>query len=441
MDRKQSFHDMVEFTFRFSCEQESLLPNPMIHKKQDDATFGRPRITSEIQKKMGQINWEVTSSKLLGVACGLVLGGLLVAGLWPFHSPRNQVTWVAGGNGLHLGRHGTILSSGKFKAANAPADAPCSLEIWFEPDLTAASATLFAFYAPGNPRQFSLNQSITDLALGSDIREGRYRTLTTRLFYVEDIFRRGKPLFVTVTSKAGQTSVYIDGALARTAPKFPLSSQDFDGELVIANTPRVGNSWSGVLRGLAFYDQEVSPAQVFHHYETWIEKGRPDVSENERAVALYLFDERAGRVIHNQVPSGTDLYIPDRYLVLDQALLSPFWEEFRPTWSYWGDVLVNIAGFVPFGFLFCAYFSLAGRIKRPALVTILLGFTVSLTIESLQAFLPTRDSGTTDVITNTLGACFGVWLYRLNLGRVLFARIWTQLVGTTAKDSTRTHMN
>ena len=412
----------------------------MIQKKQVDATFGRPRITSEIQKKMGQINWEVTRSKRLGVACGLVLGGLLVAGLWPFHSPRNQVTWVAGGNGLHFGRRGMILSSGKFKAANVPADAPCSLEIWFEPGLTAASGTLFAFYAPGNPRQFSLNQSISDLALRSDIRNGRYRTLTTRL-YVDDIFRRGKPLFVTVTAKGGETSVYIDGALARTAPKFPLSSQDFDGELVIADSPRVDNSWSGVLRGLAFYDQEISAAQVFHHYETWIERGRPDVSQNERAVALYLFDERAGRVIHNQVPSGTDLYIPDRYLVLDQALLSPFWVGLRPTWSYWEDVLVNIAGFIPFGFLFCAYFSLAERIKRPALVTILLGFTVSLTIESLQAFLPTRDSSTTDVITNTLGTCFGVWLYRLNLWRVLFARIRTHLAGTTAKDSPTTHIN
>jgi glycopeptide antibiotics resistance protein len=158
-------------------------------------------------------------------------------------------------------------------------------------------------------------------------------------------------------------------------------------------------------------------------------------------VALYLFDERAGRVIHNQVPSGTDLYIPDRFLVLDQALLRPFWEEFRPGWSYWEDALVNVAGFVPLGFFFCACFSLAGRIKRAALVTILLGFTVSLTIECLQAFLPTRDSGTTDVITNTLGTCLGVWLYRLNLWRILFARIWTHLAGTTAKDSARTHMN
>jgi VanZ family protein len=395
----------------------------MIQKKQVDATFGWSRITSEIQRKTGQINWEVTCAKLLGVVCGLVLGGLLVVGLWPFHSPRNQVTWFAGGNGLQFGRHGTILSAGKFKAAKVLVDAPCSFEIWFEPGLTSASGTLFAFYAPGNPRLFSLNQSLSNLALRSNTREGPYRTLTTRV-YVKDIFRRGKPLFVTVTSKGGQTSVYIDGALARTAPLFPLSSQDFNGELVIANFPRVVNSWTGVLRGLAFYDQEISPAQVFHHYETWLENGRPDISENERAVALYLFDERAGRFIHNHVPSGPALYIPDRYLVLDQVLLRPFWEAFQPSWrGYWDDVLVNIAGFIPFGFLFCAYFSLARRINRPALVTILLGFTVSLTIESLQVFLPTRDSDTTDVITNVLGTCVGVWFYRLRLWRFLVARI------------------
>jgi VanZ family protein len=412
----------------------------MIQKKSVNSTFGWPQITSEIQNKIGRINWEAESLKLLGVACGLVLGGILVAALWPFHAPRNQVAWFAGGNGLQIGRRGTILSSGKFKAENAPADAPCSLEIWFEPGLTAASGTLFAFYAPENPRQFSLHQSLADLALRSDIRDGHYRTLTKRL-YVEDIFRQGKPLFVTVTSKGGRTSVYIDGALARTIAKFPLSSQDFDGELVIANLPRVDNSWSGLLRGLAFYDQEITPAQVFHHYETWIRKGQPDVSENERAVALYLFDERTGRVIHNRVASGTDLYIPDRYVVLDQALLSPFWEAFHPTWSYWQDVLVNIAGFVPFGFLFCAYLSLAGRIKRPALVTILLGFTLTLTIESLQVFLPTRDSDSTDVITNTLGTCFGVWLYRLNRWRVAGTRIRTHLARTTGKDSASTQMN
>src|SRR5208283_2842270 len=122
-------------------------------------------------------------------------------------------------------------------AAKVPADAPCSFEIWLEPGLTSASGTLFTFYAPGNPRQFSLNQALSDLALRSNTRDGRYRTLTTRL-YVENIFHRGKSLFVTVTSKGGHTSIYIDGALARTGPLFPLSSQDFNGELVVANFPR-----------------------------------------------------------------------------------------------------------------------------------------------------------------------------------------------------------
>jgi hypothetical protein len=404
----------------------------MIQRAQGHTALSRRRTISGIQEKIGQINGEAISPKLLRLACQLVLGGLLVAGLWPFHSPRNQVTWFAGGNGVHFSRHGTILSSGKFRAANVPADGPCSLEIWIEPDRTAGGGTLFAFYAPDNPRQFSLDQSITDLELRSGTRHGRFRTLTNRL-YVGDIFRRGKPLFITITSKGSQTSVFIDGALVETASKFPLSSRDFVGELIIATLPKIDDCWSGLLRGLAFYHQELSPAQVLHHYQTWTGMGRPDISQNERAVALYLFDEHNAHVIHNHIRSGPDLYIPDRYLVLDQALFLPFWEEFQPTWGYSEDVLVNIVGFVPFGFLFCAYFSLATRIKGPALVTILLGFIISLTIESLQSFLPTRDSGTTDLFTNTLGACLGVWLYRWDLWRVLLARIYSSLNRVEAK--------
>jgi VanZ family protein len=265
---------------------------------------------------------------------------------------------------------------------------------------------------------------MTDLSLQSEVLEEHYQTLTTRLD-MADVFRQGRLAFVTLTSTGGQTSVYLNGAPIKKAANFPISIQDFAGELVVGNSPIAGGSWRGQVRGLAVYDAALSPVEVLQDFETWSRKGRPDISETRDAVALYVFDEHAGNVIHNQVSSGTDLYIPEHYLVVDQAFLRPFWVEYHPGRSYWeGVVLINVIGFIPFGFLFCAYFSLSGRIRRPALVAILLGFTVSLTIECLQALLPTRDSGTTDLITNTLGTCIGVCLFRWSFWRLLAARLW-----------------
>ena len=368
-----------------------------------------------------------TIRKPLGVICILVLGGILTAGLWPFHSPRNQVSWLAGGQGLQFGPHGTILSSRAFHVAPKQGTAPCSIEIWLEPAPSETSGTVLAFYAREAPRRFSIYQFSTGLVFRSEF-QGEQQGHRTG-FYVHGIFRQGKQGFTTITSDGEHTSVYVDGILAKQVLSFPLSGQDLVGQLVIAGSPRTGDSWSGVLRGLALFSQDLTPAQVLHHYETWTKDGQPDIGKDDRAVALYLLDEREGKLVHNQIPSGIDLYIPERFLVVDQYFLEPFWKEYKPSWSYCRDVLVNIIGFVPLGFMFCAYLSLAGRVKRPALVTILLGFAVSLTIEIAQAYLPTRDSGMTDVITNTSGTGLGIWLYRLVSRHGLLAKSWAYLPG------------
>lgn len=128
--------------------------------------------------------------------------------------------------------------------------------------------------------------------------------------------------------------------------------------------------------------------------------------------------------------------IPDKYMVLDQIFLQPFWTEFEMSRSYWSSALKNIVGFIPFGFFFGARLSLAGRVKRVALTSVLLGALLSLTIEILQSHLPTRDSGTTDIITNTFGTWVGVVLFRSKAAQASFAllRDWNDARGGARRD-------
>ena len=118
------------------------------------------------------------------------------------------------------------------------------------------------------------------------------------------------------------------------------------------------------------------------------------------------------------------MIIPERYLVLQSAFLSLPWRHYHPRWRHWEDVGINIVGHIPLGF-FVVYFSTVHATGHATAVAILVRFLTSLTIEGLQAYLPTRDSGMNDLITNTLGTGFGVLLHRSsllqNLRRQLFA--------------------
>jgi hypothetical protein len=161
------------------------------------------------------------------------------------------------------------------------------------------------------------------------------------------------------------------------------------------------------------YQTQLNANEVLAHYSTWTRTDRPAIGRDGHAFGLYLFDEHNGTVIHDQTGLGVDLRIPDKYQVLDKIVLEPFWSEFSISPSYWYAVCKNIIGFVPLGFCFYAWWSLVLRPKRAALATIALGTTVSITIEILQGFLPMRQSGTSDIITNMLGTSLGVASYRV----------------------------
>lgn len=81
--------------------------------------------------------------------------------------------------------------------------------------------------------------------------------------------------------------MYIDGVLADTFLHVRLG-KDFTGQLVVGTSPVVDDSWRGQLRGLAIYHQELTPAQVRQHFETWTRQGRPEPLGSEQVIALYL---------------------------------------------------------------------------------------------------------------------------------------------------------
>jgi len=250
------------------------------------------------------------------------------------------------------------------------------------------------------------------------------------------VFREKRAVFVTIALGSRETLVYVDGVLVKGSSILGASTKNLTGRLVVANSPSASDSWPGQILGLAIYDRQLTPAQVAQHYESWTKKRRPVLAQDEGQVALYLFNERAGDIVHNQLDPLTDLTIPKRYFVLHSAFLAPPWREYHANWNYWEDFGVNVVGFIPMGFCVVAYLSSVSVTEKAAAITVVLGLVTSLTIEILQAFLPTRASGMTDLITNTLGTAIGVMLYRLPVTQGLLTK--AKQHGTSTNPSTGT---
>jgi hypothetical protein len=351
---------------------------------------------------------------LLRLACVFVLLGILIAGLWPFHAPRNEVVWLRNATGIRFGERGSVVSEGEFKNVASSPDDSCSIEIWLRPDRVRSSGTILGFFrSEDRSTPFTLRQSLGDLTLESPTIRSLLPAGKKKI-YLDDVFTVEKFVMVTLTSNQTGISVYLDGVPRMSLKGLRFSSRDLTGRLVLGNSPITTHEWAGQIRGLAMYGRALASEEVAQHYENWMKGDTADLAAGRQGLAVYAFNEKAGNLIHNSVDSSTDLVIPDRFFVLHAPLLERPWREFSNDWGYWQDVVVNVGGFIPFGLLFYAYFLLDRRSQHPAAIAILLGFLTSLTIEVSQAFLPTRDSGMTDLITNTLGTAIGVGIFRID---------------------------
>lgn len=368
--------------------------------------------------------------KLLVITSAAVLCTTLAAGLWPFSFRHtNEVRWKPEAGGLVFGNNGMVISQGRFPGA-APGRGG-SIELWVEPGESWSTGTIFSFYERSEAPGIQVRQSGDDLLFSGSRRDGRGKSEPQDVF-VDHVFRKGERVFIALVSAGHSLDFYVDGVLKKSVSDAALDGRDFTGTLIVANAYNEKLSWSGTVRGLALYDRALRPEEITEDYRSWRDKGR-GAQNAVAAYSLFSFDGPVSDRLRNLGTKGPDLIIPKSYFVFEPGLLVPFWKEYRPGWQYAVDLTVNVFGLVPLGFCFAALLAwLKGR-PRSLLYAALLGFLTSLTIEILQAFMPTRFSGMTDLVSNTLGAALGAWLY---LNRA--SQCWLERNGLVRAETIRT---
>ena len=384
-----------------------------------EESSGRVRSTDAISLEPSN----ATHKKVLIATCVLVLATTLAAGLWPFSfREKNNVSWNEKGAGLHFDDPGMAVSEGTFHGLAGDGR---SIELWIEPDLSWEASTILSFYVPKTRPVLQVRQSGDDLVFTSARGIGGNLSKPKNVF-IDHAFHRDEAVLITLCSSSNSLEIYVNAVLKKSISGMRIRGEDFQGTLIVGNAPYGNLSWKGEYRGLAFYDHALPADAVKADYATW-QRNRRDIAQRNPST-LYLFAEGTGERIRNRGRIGPDLIIPANYTIPEPGFLVPFWKEYSPTGAYVKDLAINVFGLVPLGFCFAGLFAWTKGRKQSWRYVVVLGFFVSLTIELIQAYMPTRFSGTTDLITNTAGTALGAWLY-LNshtqrwLGRWGFSKI------------------
>ena len=364
-----------------------------------------------------------SSKSAFGWAAFILWLGILAATLFPFRFRlKNDVSWLPAAQSgasvpgaLLFGKHGVVVSDGPFtNPVTSGDDSSCSIEILLKPASYVGSSAILAFSTQGHPWQMELWQYHDGLILSREWPPGanRYRYTKRDILHV---LNSTQSVLLTFSSSSKGTLVYLNSRLFQRLPGYSLSRQSMNAYLTLGTDPVHMDTWPGEFRGLTLFDRELSADEVATEYQNWTNSPVDHWKPISGRTSLFTFQEGQGTRVSNLSASGPDLAIPSLFKLPFKPFLARPWEEFSPTWDYFNDVLRNIVGFIPLGFALCGYLSMRRRTSHPLLIAVVLGALTSLGIEILQGFLPHRESGITDILTNTLGTFIGAQSARWKL--------------------------
>jgi VanZ family protein len=345
---------------------------------------------------------------------------IFLVGLWPLNfQPKNEVEWLPDNNGIHFYGRGIVYTSEPLNGQkqNFFQHDSISIEIWLQPEKQPDRhfAYIFSLYDGKRTEYYTVGQWERSLEIINSrvINEMKIESLSR--IGLRNALPAGEIQFITLTSDSEGTAIYINGSLARLYPEYFLISEKKlpELQLVLGNSPNGRYFWKGNIFGLAIYNRSFSQDETYQNYQSWLEYGSSGTTGSESLVQLYLFDEHDGTLAKDHGGQNYHLHIPTTFHVLYKTVLTLPWNDFKFRLSYFLDVIINIAGFIPLGLCISAFFYRINQnsTRRIFMTTLLLGGGISLAIELAQVYLPTRTSSFTDLICNIFGTHTGVLLF------------------------------
>jgi hypothetical protein len=356
--------------------------------------------------------------KILAGFSVAILFGILFFGLTPKDfSFSNKANWLTDKSGIRFSKYGIAythpsvsLSAEKLSESNG-----FTIEISLKPKSFHEEGFnfLFAIHAGNDRDQLLVGQyrSWVVIMNGDDYDHKR----KTKRAAVNIASQNPQKTFLTITSGMEGSKVYVDGQLVHTQKDLILKLPKGDKpRFLFGNSVYGRHSWMGDVYGFAFYGKILNTQDIMIHFNKWSKDQNFLFAKKDKPYILYLFDEKSEVRAFDHGGGNNDLKVSSRMHILEKQILSPPWIGFELNKSSIQDILLNLVGFIPLGFILAATLSQNNVVfkQHAVLMTVVFCFIVSLTIEVLQAWMPSRSSQMMDLMLNTVGALIGAMVCR-----------------------------
>lgn len=213
-------------------------------------------------------------------------------------------------------------------------------------------------------------------------------------------------LLLAIRLDQSGAALYLNGErVSSQAVGLSLPSDSSGLRVVLGNDPDGRHPWSGSIAGFALYEVAMDSVELEKLWRLWSEQQQFSGLPMAGAVIFYDFLNTEDGVILDGSVNGYHLQIPD-----DRVFIAPRFADFELSSTSTTDLLVNLLGFIPFGYLLSLWLSDRRSKRINLLVVCLYSALLSASIEFSQAWIPTRDSSLLDFLLNVSGALAGAGL-------------------------------